>query len=83
MIVNPGNLYLFNQILKRSETQRERETEREREREKFNQPVNFTLLLLSLSCLHLVDIHVNSPILRVVIAKMPFYSNTKLASKKN
>ena len=33
MIVNPGNLYLFNQILKRSETQRERETERERERE--------------------------------------------------
>ena len=81
MIVNPGNLYLFNQILKRSETQRERE--REREREKFNQPVNFTLLLLSLSCLHLVDIHVNSPILRVVIAKMPFYSNTKLASKKN
>ena len=81
MIVNPGNLYLFNQILKRSETQRERE--REREREKFNEPVNFTLLLLSLSCLHLVDIHVNSPILRVVIAKMPFYSNTKLASKKN
>ena len=83
MIVNPGNLYLFNQILKRSETHTEREREREREREKFNQPVNFTLLLLSLSCLHLVDIHVNSPILRVVIAKMPFYSNTKLASKKN
>ena len=78
MIVNPGNLYLFNQILKGSERERERE-----ERKKFNQPVNFTLLLFSLSCLHLVHIHLNSPILRVVIAKMPFYSNTKLASKKN